>query len=241
MKIRQPIAVGVAAVALIGATGCGGGGGDTDSTAPTSTASRVTGRGPIPAALRTVESASEDAIDLALAGKRPAVVAKARTLRAAAAGPVATALRDAGVSEARIADFAARADRVAELAPEADLLQVALASNHAFEAVSGFFALYESRVPAAVTTLDYLDFEAKLRAKAGDRAAVRAAVARLERTWSALRPRVVAAGGSEPAEKFDAHAKAMRRLAGAGAQAAAVREAQHGLDLVDELEEVYER
>jgi DNA-binding transcriptional LysR family regulator len=49
-------------------------------------------------------------------------------------------------------------------------------TNRAFGLVPGFFALYESRVPADVIQLDYLDFEAKLRAKAGDGAALRSAV-----------------------------------------------------------------
>jgi hypothetical protein len=154
---------------------------------------------------------------------------------------VARELRAAGVPPATIADFRARADRVARMAPGADLLQVALASNHAFESVAGFFALYRSRVPAPVSRLDYLDYEAKLQAKAGNIAAVRAAAGGLAATWRQLRPGLIKAGGARVAPRFDAHVARMRRLAAAGDRAPAVREAQRGLDLVDVLEHVYER
>ena len=205
---------------------------------PATTASRS--RRPIPSALRTAESAAEDAIDLALAGQRAAVVRKARALKAVADGPAGAALHDAGASDAEIAEFRARASEVARLAPRAKLLRVALASNRAFGMVPAFFARFRSAVPAAVTELDHLDFEAKLQARAGDRAALAAAVAGLQRTWQGLRRDVVAAGGRRAAARFDAHVRRLARLAaGAGDRARVQREAQHGLDLVDELERVY--
>jgi hypothetical protein len=233
--------IGIAAVALA-AGGLGAGCGGDHGAAPAQEArATTTGRGPIPAGLRTAESAAEDTIDLALAGRREEVVEKAAALDAAAHGAVAAELRAAGVSEATIADFRSRADRVARLAREGDLLAVALASNHAFEAVAGFFALYESRVPADVTRLDHLDFEAKLRARGGDRTAVRSAAVRLGRIWAKLRPGVVGAGGEAVAHRFDGHVAKLGRLGRAGGLAGVEREAQHGLDLVDELERVYER
>jgi hypothetical protein len=233
----MPMTRAVTIVAAALATAASGAGCGEDKAQRTTTQSSA--RGPIPAPLRTVESASEDAIDLALAGKRRQVVEKARTLKAAADGPAADVLRKAGVNEATIADFRARADRVARLAPRADLLRVALASNHAFGAVPGFFALYENRVPADVTRLDYLDFEAKLRATAGDHAQLRAAIAQLAQTWRKLRPAFVTAGGYRVAPKFDEHVTRIQRLAAGTDRAATVREAQHGLDLVDQLEDVY--
>lgn len=222
----------------VSALGCAGGltacGGDSESSASHAAAKR-----PIPAALRTAESASEDIIDLALQGKRAQVVARARTLRAAADGPAATALRKTDAPAAEIAEFQRRAARVARLAARAKLLDVALASNAAFRLVPGFFERYDDPVPATVTTLDYLDFEAKLRSLKGDRRALRAAVSSLGATWSGLRPQFVAAGGEEVAPKFDRHVAAMRGLAANRQPARTQREAQHGLDLVDELERAY--
>jgi hypothetical protein len=111
-----------------------------------------------------------------------------------------------------------------------------LASNPAFEMVPGFFARYRTKVPATVQMLDYLDFEAKLRATAGDDARRRGAVSGLDHTWTELRDEVVARGGTSAARSFDAH---VRRLRALHAGPAAVREAQHGLDLVDRIEDVY--
>jgi len=233
------------------AAGCGGDAEQAATSAPTTrtattptvaapaTTPAAAANGPIPRALRSAESDAEDTIDLALAGKRARVVAKAEALRAVADGPAAAVLRSAGVSAAEIADFRARSRAVARLAPHADLVEVALASNRAFALMPGFFAHYDSPTPPAVTSLDHLDFEAKLQARAGHVAEIHSAVAQLERTWSALRPDVVGAGGKRVAARFDAHVARMGRLAARGGQAAA-SEAQRGLDLVDELEGVYD-
>jgi hypothetical protein len=212
----------------------------TSTTGGRTAAAGAARHGPIPRALRTAESAAEDTIDLALAGKRAKVVAKANALKAVADGPAEAALRAAGVRDGEIAEFRACADEVAKLAPKADLLQVALASNRAFGLIPEFFALYDSPVPAAVTALDHLDFEAKLQARAGAAAALRSAVTRLDRTWLKLRPDVVRSGGARVAAKFDAHVERMEHLPAGGSRAAG-KEAQHGLDLVDELEAVYDR
>ncbi|HEV8153118.1 MAG TPA: hypothetical protein VGP78_09305 [Solirubrobacteraceae bacterium] len=207
----------------------------------TTTAAAPQPRGPVPPALRTVESAAEDTIDHALAGDRAKAVRTANALVAAADGPAKRALTAAGVGRGPIQDLHARSAEVARLAPKGELLAVALAANHAFELVPGFFARYQTRVPARVQTLDYLDFEAKLRARAHDDAQLRAAAEALRQEWGGLRPGVVRAGGARPAAAFDAHVRRLTRLAGGSAGAEAAREAQHGLDLVDELEAVYER
>jgi hypothetical protein len=236
-----------AALAAVVLAGCGGGdqGPADDRAARSAPRGSEQGspvqRGPVPPILRTVESAAEDTIDLALAGRRARAVRSARKLKAAADGPAASELRAAGVGAAEITDFRARAADVAELAPAADLTRVALASNRAFALVPGFFARYASPVPAGVLRLDHLDFEAKLRARVGDSRSLGAAARRLAGTWARMRPGVLRAGGDRPAARFDAHVTSLRRLALHGAGRPAEREAQHGLDLVDELEEVYER
>lgn len=241
---RALLVVGLGFGVVLG--GCGGG---DERTATTSSAPRTTqtatttgrpgNRGRIPAALRTAESDAEDTIDLALAGKRARVIEKADDLTAVADGAAARALRSAGVSGVQIAEFRARARTVATLAPSAGLLEVALASNRAFELMSDFFAHYDSPIPPTVTALDHLDYEAKLQARAGNVAAIGSAVQELERTWARLRPDVIKAGGDRVAARFDAHVARLGRLAARGGPAAA-REAQRGLDLVDEIEAVYQ-
>ena len=80
-----------------------------------------------------------------------------------------------------------------------------------------------------------------MQATAGHRAALRAAAADLERTWAGLRPGVVDTGGARVARRFDAHVARLLGLAATGGRPARRREAQRGLDLVDEIEAVYRR
>lgn len=194
---------------------------------------------PIPESLRTAESASEDIIDLALQHKRGEVVARAKVLKAVADGAAANDLRRAGVPAAEIVEFQRRAAVVARMAADAPLLDVALASNAAFELVPSFFERYDNPVPATVMRLDYLDFAAKLQSLDGETRALEATVRSLERTWKGLRPDVVSAGGESVAPVFDKHVDAMRALVANRQPAKTQREAQHGLDLVDKLERVY--
>ena len=234
IALRSPRSRILAAVLLLGcASGPAACGGDSQEVA------KPAGKRPVPASLRTAESASEDIIDLALQHQRAGVVARAKVLKAVADGPAATALRRSGAPAAEILEFQRRAAAVARMAGHAALLDVALASNAAFELVPAFFARYDNPVPATVLKLDYLDFAAKLRSLQGDGRALAAAVSSLERTWGHLRPHVVAAGGEKVAPLFDEHVAAMRALVANRRPAKTQKEAQHGLDLVDEVESVY--
>lgn len=226
----QLLSILAAATLAVGCAACGGDPGRSETTAS---------KNPIPASLRTVESASEDIIDLALQNKRAAVLAKAKTLNAAADGPAATALRKAGTPAPEIAEFQRRAAVVTRTAADAPLLDVALAANAAFELVPGFFERYDNPVPATVIKLDYLDFAAKLQSLKDNKRELRSLVNSLDATWTGLRSRFVAAGGGSVTPAFDKHVAAMHNLVANRQPARTQREAQHGLDLVDELEHVY--
>ena len=165
------------------------------------------------------------------------MVSKARALRVAASGQAAADLREAGASPAELAALKARADKVAKLAPKAPLLDVAVASNQAFALVPDFFARYEGDVPSDVTKLDYFDFEIKLESKAKEVANLLRAIVGLQTTWDSVQPKVT---DPEAADRYDAHVKAIKELGGDADPDKMQREAQHGLDLVDELEQSFE-
>jgi hypothetical protein len=198
------------------------------------------GRKSIPRSLSRAESAAEDSIDLILAGNRDKAIRSAANLDQLAQRDLAKDL-DGIASKEELGELQARAAELARIAPSGEPVAVALAANHAFELIAQLFGKFHSDVPAAVLTLDYLDFEAKLRALAHDLDPVRAAVTRLSTTWSEL-AKTFPSGDKAGAVRgrFDAHVATMTTMATAGTDFDGMaREAQHGLDLVDELEEVY--
>jgi hypothetical protein len=222
----------LAAVTVV-ATGCGG-----DDTKNDKTPAKR----PIPHSLRVVESGAEDTTDFVLAGERAKAVKSANALNDAAQGDAAKDLADADVPPAQIDELKVRAAELKRIVARDTPIRVALAANRTFELVPDFFAVYTDRVPAGVTRLDYLDFEAKLRALAGDRGRVADAVGGLRVAWKELRKKVRRARptGSAARDHFDAHVRTMRDLVAADASLERIaREAQHGLDLVDEIEAVY--
>jgi hypothetical protein len=199
------------------------------------------GRGSIPRSLSRAESAAEDSIDLILAGKRDKAVRSAGTLDDLAQGDLAEDLEGVASKE-ELGELRARAAELARIAPAGEPLAVALAANHAFELIAGFFGKFPSDVPGAVLTLDYLDFEAKLQALAHNVEAERATVTRLSATWREVAKNFpTGEGAAAVRSRFDAHVAALGALAAAGTDFDGMaREAQHGLDLVDEIEGVYE-
>lgn len=234
MAIRRQRAA-VTIVLVLAATSfgaaCGGGQGD----------EKEAGRRSVPKSLSKAESAAEDTIDLILAGKRREAVRSAGNLDKLAHGDLEKDLAGTASKE-ELGEFQARAAEVARLAPEGEPLQVALASNRAFEMVARFFGRYQTEVPGSVLFLDYLDFEAKLRSMAHEIDPLRAAVGELAQTWAEV-AKTLPSGGKATAARaqFETHVATMTSLVTAGTDFDGMgREAQHGLDLVDELEAVYE-
>jgi hypothetical protein len=223
----------------VAALGCGGSNDDDASERTTQE-----GRGKpspaakqrVPGSLSSVESGAEDAIDFAQAGDRRKVVATARALRRTADGRATRDLRRVGVGPEGIFELESRARLLAAVAPRADFARVSLAANRISALMPQFYARYQDPVPPAVLKLDYLDREAQLRSLAGDRASVGPAVDQLTQTWTTLRPRVLAAGGSKVATRYTRHVAAMGRLARGSHDQALQNEAARGLELVDALE-----
>ena len=200
------------------------------------------GRRSVPRSLSRAESAAEDTIDLILAGKRNQAVRTAGTLDKLAHGDLEKDL-EGTASKEELGEFQARAAEVAKIAPEGEPIAVALAANRAFELVARFFGRYQTDVPGSVMFLDYLDFEAKLRALAHELDPLRATVDQLSKTWREV-SKTLPPGekATEARTQFDGHVSAMAALVAAGTDFDGLaKEAQHGLDLVDELEAVYKK
>ena len=227
---RSAATVGVVLVLAMAGAACGGGEGDEGSE----------GRRSVPGSLSQAESAAEDTVDLILAGKRDQAIRSAGKLDKLAHGDLEKDLAGT-VSKEELGDFQARAADVSRLAPDGEPIAVALAANRTFELVVRFFGRYQTDVPGSVLFLDYLDFEAKLRALAHELDPVRAVVGQLSKTWGELAPSLPSGNKAATARtQFEAHVAAMTTLVAAGTDFDGMaKEAQNGLDLVDEIEAVY--
>ena len=237
------LVVALPALIVVAATGCGDSKGNQSSEkseSPEQQEASEETAGDVPASLGKVESGAEDTIDLAHNGDRAEVVSTTRALRRTAENAAATDLRKAGVDPQEISLLRQRARLLEALAPRGDLDRVSLAANQISALMPVFYARYQDPVPPDVLKLDYLDREAQLRSLVGDRASVRMAVAELSATWTSLRAQVLEAGGGRVARRFSRHVRSMRRLQD-GADRELQKEAVTGLELVDELEQVFRR
>lgn len=217
---RRMAVVVVMVVAASSWTACGDD--DDEAAGGSPSTAEQNSSGSIPRSLGAAESAAEDSIDLILAGKREATVESAATLVDLAGGDLADDL-DGVATEEEIADLNSRAEALARIAPDGEPVDVALAANHAFELIAGFFGRFDSEVPGEVLLLDYYDFEAKLRALAEDIDTVRSTVGRLSEVWNGLRADFPSGnGGTAAGKRFDAHVAAMQTLVGAGTDFAAM-------------------
>jgi hypothetical protein len=139
-----------------------------------------------------------------------------------------------------VARLKQRASRVAQIARGSFFIGVALAANAVSQLMPDLYGWFRSPVPPAVFALDYLDREAQLRSLARQPAKVAAAVRALGQTWARVRSRVVAAGGSLEAGAYQKHVATMNELDPQAAEKLQA-EAVNGLNLVDELENVFTR
>jgi hypothetical protein len=226
-------------VCALGLAGCGGSEGS-DEVEQAEAAEMNASESPVPGKLASTKSGAEDIIASALSGDRGAVVAGASTLADASNGATAGVLSRAGVPDTTVAELEKRTTRLARLARDGSFVEVALAANAVSQLMPSLFRRFHDRVPAEILALDYLDREAQFRSLAGQTTAVAAAVTGLARTWTRVRPKVVAAGGGQEAKAYQAHVAAMKRLSPAAADAIQA-EARRGLELVDQLERVFTR
>jgi hypothetical protein len=223
----------LAAAGLAAASACGGkasGGRDAPNTASppggTTTVSGAIAPRPevtsVPASIDALGHHGENVYDMVKAGNWVAARASADSLHLmidSVPGAATIAFRElnqAIASRNRVAALRA-ANRLTELG--------ALLSQP-----------YHPSVPAEVMLLDYQGRELEIWAGAADTAMLRRTGAMLRRTWTTVRPQVVARGGSAPAVRFDT---LVTRVEAATTPAQYARLATPVLDAVDSLELVF--
>ncbi|AFY91277.1 hypothetical protein [Chroococcidiopsis thermalis] len=96
---------------------------------------------------------------------------------------------------------------------------------------------FEPKVPVEVTLLDYYGRELDIWAAQGNTAKLRTTTGEMRRTWNALRPSILARGGSAQVKKFDT---LITRIEAAKSTSEYGRLATPILDEVDNLEKVFQ-
>ena len=196
--------------------------------------------GNVPAALLGIESAAEDVYDKALSGDLAAVAADAATLdgdwqafrpQAQAAGATDAVL---GATDQAVAGLTAAA-------AGSDGLAMARAANAVSAAMPDLFSLFQPAVPPALLTLDCLGRELALDGKETDFTAAAGHLASLSAAWEGARAQVLAAGGATQASQYDASLSALDADASASDAGKLVSDANAGLDLVDEMEKLFQK
>jgi len=193
----------------------------------------------IPAALSAIEGAAEDGYDKGLAGDFAAAKAAAATVGDQWAAYRPQAIRD-GAQAAWLTgmDGAVAGFRTAAAAGT-DKVTVARAANAISAWMDKFFGLYSNPVPVEVIRLDYLGREVVLDAMSADFVAAARQDSEIEATWTQVRPKVVAAGGTQQAKDTDAALVELATAIQAKDGPATIAKANAVLDLVDSLEGVF--
>lgn len=238
------IAICAAALLTMVATGCSGGtpdrGARVDSTAVVM-APAFAAPIPVPTALEGLGHHAENAYDMAKTADWARARASTDSLRAVVAllpdtGAAATAegrtLRSDVVTAVGGLDRAVSARDARAAQHEA---------NRLTELGAHLTSPYGPRVPASVTLLDFYGRELELRAATPTGTGteqLRETAAAVLRTWSEIRPQVLARGGAAEAASFDS---LVARLSAARVPADYARLATPVLDQVDLLEHVFTR
>lgn len=191
----------------------------------------------IPKALLAIESAAEDAYDSAISGALPSVARTATAIDKAWAAYRSTALADGATA----ATLTGMDEAVAGLrgAPH-DVLGAGRAANHISSFMKELLGLYRAKVPTPIMQLDYLGREIALDAIANELSRAAIDVAALQAEFDGVKALLVAAGGQHQIDAYLAHIAAMRAAITAGSAHDVLSQANVGLELVDDMERLFE-
>lgn len=238
MQIRMTLTItALILVLLTGACGSGGDGNSSDSGDDDDSSSS----GEIPSKLNAIESLAEDTFDMALASDFASVADKASQL-----DQDWDAFRDQAKADGASDSVLTQMDQaVADLLDGSDAgftdpVIAARAANAVSAPMPDLFDLYNPQIPSAVLALDYLGREVVLDGMEEDFTAALTDVDAIQAEWDGLRPSLVDAGGSDVATAYDDSLAALRQDITDLNSDALIEEANVGLEIVDDMEKVFE-
>jgi hypothetical protein len=192
----------------------------------------------VPRTLHTIEGSGEDIIDLAALGSWDKVAEKVTAVTNAWSlyQPLATG---AGASQAKQSALSSALARLQAAAAAKDAAVTRQAANDMGAAVLDLYALYNPPTPTDIGRLDVSERQIILDVAANDFNAAAASFAKTKVLWESVKPSVLSHQGKEVADKYEASLATQA----AGLQAkdipALIAEVNNGLEIVDELEDLY--
>lgn len=197
------------------------------------------GSAKFPSDLEAVEASAEGTFDRAIVGDFPAARTMSGDLSAAWSKYRPRARRDKAPPAAVDAIDGAVAALPTKLAGSPNAIDAARAVNAVSAPMSQLYALYHPPVPVDVLDLDYLGREVLLDALGPDLARAGRDVDRIASTWSALEPKVAAAGGAAEIAQMQSTIANARAAITAGKPADLEAVARAELEAVDAIEAVF--
>jgi len=213
---------------------CGGTSGDEG------TSSSKTKYGTVPSRLEAIENLSSDAFNASLAGDFGKVSSSAYEINKGW-----KAFRNRAVKDGAYEDDVLDMDHAVkglyqEAGHPTNRTLLARSANQISDAMDGLYAVYHPEVPPVILELVYLVRELELNGLDKDYTAAQADLSALRVVWSTLRNSALDQGGSDVVREFEHSMNLQQQYIDDRAQIQLVDESTVGVDLVDQLTNLFE-
>jgi hypothetical protein len=192
---------------------------------------------PVPETVMMIEEDAEDAIDMILVSDWEKVQADAQSIDQTWTDFLDSSQAD-DVTDDQRATMATAIDNLSTASAAQDNLAARQAANDVSKIIIDVFDLFDTKIPADIGRLDYLERQVIIDSERGDWSAVQQDIDTLRDTFERVKPSIVDAGGAEEADDFAASIETQQQL-GQQHSTEIINEANVALELVDSLESVY--
>lgn len=194
--------------------------------------------GVVPNSLQTIEAAAEDIIDFAPSGRWDQIGGDVTDIANAWKSYQPQAGKDGASQEIQDAMKSA-IEKLQTASVAKDAAVTMQGSNDVSAAVVELFALYNPKVPPDIGRLDVLERQVILDIAAKDYSAAGTSLAKTKSVWEEVKPSVLEHDGKDVAAQFEASLATQESALSNRVDGALTNEAKNGLEIVDELEQLY--
>lgn len=194
--------------------------------------------GKVPNSLANIEAQAEDIIDVAPRESWQAINADVASISDSWTTYRPQAVED-GAQQTLLVTFDLAFVRLQAAATAQDKTATMQASNDISAVVVDLFDLYHPAIPVDVGRLDVLERQIVLDVAAGDFVGAEEVLANVNAVWVTLKPSVLAHQGEATAQQFEASLAAQAEALSEQDAGTLNREANDGLEIVDDMERLY--